>query len=271
MSVNINGCSRCGAIDDLVTRVAAVGASTTWKTKVNRSDFHTQDDLKIWEIALCKSCLISSYKDHFKGNIKLAITFFGVSILMAVGALYVFKEFGQYPASEVAQTGRVSLLGGAASLILLFVLLVAACFLVGTAINLIVALTRHSRNRKIVTADSLPQKHQDKAFRTEGYRIIREVEKDDANPNEAVMHKFPLPQFKAFADLPLTNQQKSKLDEKSASRGRVITAIVQSRDGLAKASLPAWRTLLTNGQNDAIREHKKAANNLIQPTRYTRG
>jgi len=246
MSVNINGCSRCGALSGLVTRFAACGAQTTWKTKVNRSDFMTQDGIKVWRLDLCKSCLASSYKDHLKGSLTASIILFVLSILMMAGSLYLLKEYGQYPALEYAQKGQISLLVGSASLIILLALFVGVSFLIGATIFLIVAVTRYFLNRNLEVGDSLPETKQNKAFSSEGFRIIRGIEKDNLNPNEDILNRFPLPDFKNFSDLPLSDHQKSKIDDKSYSKSRIIVGVAKSPDDLMKALRPGWRALLSN-------------------------
>jgi hypothetical protein len=92
----------------------------------------------------------------------------------------------------------------------------------------------------------LPETKQNKAFSSEGFRIIRGIEKDNLNPNEDILNRFPLPDFKNFSDLPLSDHQKSKIDDKSYSKSRIIVGVAKSPDDLMKALRPGWRALLSN-------------------------
>lgn len=103
-------CALCDSTDQLGTRFVSCGLETTWKTRENNQDkeLTTQDDIRVWELALCGDCLGRQRAKHLKNESRSAL----ILLALAAGAVllgllaYLGAEYRWRPGAT-GTTGQI--------------------------------------------------------------------------------------------------------------------------------------------------------------------
>lgn len=229
-------CSHCGKQDDSNMRYLACVATSLW-TRNNypapNTSFRTKDDLKIWKVVLCDSCMPLSYKVFLQNRKKEAVKTLGLCFLCLAAAIV---------GGFAGATKVWGLLGALLNVALGIALLIGV---IGVPANIIIYIINSIRLRNIDHTGIIPEKNQDKCFQGEGERIIKEMEKGKPNYSESIWGEFPLPIHMELKELPMTEKEKKKiLHEKYGERERSILSVAGTLEELENALPPEWQSLL---------------------------
>jgi hypothetical protein len=97
-------CHLCGTNRNLHTAVVGCGAESAWKTRNQQgqeSEQRTKDDVVLWNVSICSSCLSQKYGSHLSKQVKKSLAALGVTALLilcgaAASAWVYLRETGQF-------------------------------------------------------------------------------------------------------------------------------------------------------------------------------
>lgn len=231
-------CSHCGKQEATDIRYLACGSTSQWDKNnypAPNTTLTTKDDIKVWKVALCDSCMPSSYKVFLQNRIRQSLKLLGIcSFLLAIAVVGIYTG---------AATSGVYFL----RMLLGFALAIGLIIgIIGVPTNLIILFVNSVRLRNLNRSGAIAEKNKAKSFIGEGQRLIKEIEK---NQSPEIESDFPLPKFREFKDLPLTDKEKEKVINKVHGRGeRSIVAVAKTLQDLEKALLPEWQSVLKSTQ-----------------------
>ena len=223
-------CSQCRKKEVLNIRYLACVATSRWE-KLNypapNTFINTKDDIKLWKLGLCDTCMPLSYKVFLQHRIKKASKMFGICFfLLAFSAGVIY--------SGIAQGGPY-LLGMAIAIGLII-------GIIGVPVNLIILIVNSTRLRNLKQTGVIVGKNQNKSFIGEGERIIKEMEKGQSSEQSV---EFPLPQYKEFKNLPMTDKEKKNILNKTFGKGeRNIITVASTLQELEQALPAEWLAIL---------------------------
>lgn len=227
-------CSQCGSTDALEVRSLACAAISEWnKTNYPAPGYTTitsRDDIRRWEISLCKTCLPKSYRFFLNNQVASAKTALSICIpviIIAVGIVSFVDLKGSPPYSSL----RALVVGS--------FLLGLVAFVVGVerTINFVLSLRRR---KELEQSGVVPVKRLDQSFIGEGQRIIKALVSGDLGSPEKVWGVFPLPEHKTV------NQLENPPEEKNITRKREIVATGLNVEALEQALPSVWRPMWDN-------------------------
>ncbi len=228
-------CSHCGKQEATDIRYLACGSTSQWDKNnypVPNTTFTTKDDIKVWKVALCDSCMPQSYKVFLQNRKKKAVKTMGWCSLCLAAAIV---------GGFAGATKVWGLLGALLNVALGIALLIGV---IGVPANIIIYIINSIRLRNIDQIGIIPEKNQDKCFQGEGERIIKEMEKDKPNHSESIWGDFPLPMHMELKELPMPENEKKKiLHEKYGERERSILSVSRTSEELENALQPEWQSL----------------------------
>jgi hypothetical protein len=231
-------CSQCGKQEIPNIRYLACAATSQWDWNnypAPNTFVTTKDDIKLWKLGLCDTCMPQSYKIFLQNRIKKTAKIFGICLFLlafCAGVIY----------SGIAEGGPY-LLGAAIAIGLII-------GIIGVPVNLIILIVNSARLRKLVQTGLVDKKNQDKSFIGEGERLIKEMEKGQSS---GLKSAFPLPQFKELKDVSFTEKEKEKIINKKFGKGeRSIIAISTSLQELEKALPSEWLKILKTSKKKKV-------------------
>jgi hypothetical protein len=241
-------CSHCGKQEATDIRYLACGSTSQWDKNnypAPNTTYTTKDDIKIWKVALCDSCLPLSYKVFLENRKKRTIKTLGWSSFLLVISVFAFYliDIGVLQDSNPLRY----------PLRVIFSVAITISFIigiVGVPASLIILIINSAQLRNLNQTGAIAEKNKAKSFIGEGERLIKEMETNRSTEIEA---NFPLPRFREFKDLPLTDKEKETLTDKEKvkvinkvlrSGERSIVAVAITLQDLEKALPPEWQSIL---------------------------
>ncbi|MBE3115618.1 hypothetical protein IMZ68_00280 [Candidatus Bathyarchaeota archaeon] len=200
----------------------------------------TKDDLKIWKIALCDSCMPSSYKVFLQTRIRKSLGALGIcSLCLAIVIVFLFVIPAVFPHAK--PSGITGLIG----LVVMGVSMVIGT--IGVPVNLIILIVNSGRLRHLNQTGAIPENSKTKSFIGEGQTLIKKME---TNRSAEMDVNLPLPRFR-LKDLPLSDKEQEMVLVLNKTHGkgeRNIIAAAMTLQELEKALPLEWRSILKTTQ-----------------------
>jgi len=242
-------CSRCGSTSISETRYSACASKSCWQGEnypVPSIPTWVNDDIEIWHVALCDSCLVKSYTDFLSNQIQKAIKFLKFSPLLLLGGIALgFGVLKLLPEPGTDSVGRlipfrifetITYLGG---------LGLSACLIIASLIGVPFNIIRYILNSKRLTHTKetldFPKALTDNAFIGEAKRIIDALE---TKTEDKVIGSFTLPRYKGRHKRP--ENRKKNLGGNLTNRTRNILGVYSSLSKLQDSLPSEWKDLLQN-------------------------
>jgi len=177
-------CSQCGKQDASNIRYLACGSLCKWEKNNYPAPityYTKKNDIKIWKVALCDSCLPLTYRIFLQNRKRKAIKWLVYCfffLIVAVGGIYL------------KITLKLTLDNYLLNVILSIALTISAFIgIIGIPISLITLITNSIKLRILCEKGVVTEKNKNKSFIGEGERIIKEMEK-------GIKFDFTLPKIK---------------------------------------------------------------------------
>ena len=243
MPDNVNlKCSRCGSTSISETRYSACVSKSCWQGEnypVPSMPTWVNDDIEIWHVALCDSCLTKGYIDFLSGEVRKSIKFLKLSPFMFFGSIIGFTIlrffFGTEGVSKLEELSAIPFLLYSAAGIMLAGLLIVS--IVGVPFNIIRYILNSKRLTHTKETLDFPKARADNAFIGEAQRIIDALE---TKTEGRVIGSFTLPRYKGRHKHP-ENRKKNL-----TNRTRNILGVYPSLSKLQDSLPSEWKDLLQN-------------------------
>ncbi len=209
-------------------RFAACGAISKWldmKSYPVDQYVTTYDDILVWRIPLCRTCIPSGYQSFLRNRLKKVAIPLGVSsFLLAVGALVLIRSL---------QFGIVLIC------ILLVSLIVGA---VGVPIYLVMLIVNLSRWIGFLKrSGEVPAKWIHRSFIGEGQRIINALMPGRGKPRGKVWGEFLLPVHKPLDQAEVAPDKRKNLGNPTCEMD--IVAVGKTISEMEKQLPSQWKPL----------------------------
>jgi len=200
----------------------------------------TKDDIKVWKVALCDSCVPSGYKEFLLNRIRTSLKMLGLcSLLLALAVAGIYWD--------AATTGPYFM-----RVVLAIALTIASIFgVIGVPSAIVILLVNLARLRRLSQTGTVDAKNEAQSFIGEGERLIKKMEPIAENHQSTeVDPNFPLPKFRGVEYLQMADKEKEKLINRRGKRS--IVAVGITFDDLDKALPQDWQSILKNAHSAEI-------------------
>ncbi|MCB1845588.1 MAG: hypothetical protein KDI09_21640 [Halioglobus sp.] len=175
------------------------------------TSFDTRDDLKIWEIALCRPCVFAASRSFLQkkllGNFLWLVG--GIVLASVCGYFLLTGSDGANEAESDALVFGIAVIVG----------------LLGFLASLIAAFLNIRKLAKIRKEDTISDDVLFMGGERTAQKLIKELE---GSPSEGRIARFPVPRFQTKKELALAAAKKSKLNNKVYGNQKLMIVHVAS-------------------------------------------
>lgn len=229
-------CSACGSSDSVEVRFAACVATSEWGKNnypAPNTEVTTRDDIRLWRIPLCRTCIPSGYRWFLRNRVKrMRIVTCVSSFPLIFGVLFIY-----FLADN--------------SLLFALSAVTIAIGVVGMAVGTVNWIGNFRRLKGLERRGVVPEMQIDKSFVGEGQRIIKALVPDGLQSTWLVGHgealgkvwgEFSLPEHKTFGEIEVTPEVKKRLFPKP-KRDRDIVAVGKTINEMERQLPSQWKSL----------------------------
>jgi hypothetical protein len=231
-------CSHCGSSSSVDVRYVACVATSEWNQNnypAPNTTMNTKDDIRLWKIPLCATCIPSSYRTYLSNLIgKMETRLVICSIALVTLILFTYFNISSYAlANSNILMDQISRL-----VLVVFIMMLIVFGVGGVPFYAVKLIINFARLKSLDNKGVVPPKQIDKSFIGEGQRILKALAPQNGEPEEKIVGDFPLPEHKL-----LDQTTRDKLNLLSGIHERDIIAVGKTIDELEKKLLPEWKTV----------------------------
>jgi hypothetical protein len=229
-------CSRCGSSDFVDARFAACVATSHWVKSNYPAPGYTyidrNDDIRLWQIPLCRTCIPSGYRAFLRDRLKKVATQLGLcSFMLIVGVLGIlFKIYGPTPSFHIKPLEWLF------AAVITFAVFAGV---IGVPVCTLMWVINFRRLKGLEKSGVVPAKQIDKSFWGEGQRIVKALMPEVGKTEGKVWGEFPLPEHRTHNLIEFTPEERKKLG--NPARRRDIVAVGKTIDEVDKQLPSQWK------------------------------
>lgn len=229
-------CSQCGSSDSVDVCFAACVATTRWWRNDN-SVPTTKDDIRLWRVALCRTCILTNYRSFLRKCQKDTTLVFALCsfALIIVVLFYLVTHFFTTPGPPTNSLYKLE-----NDLLAIGLSILTIVGVIGVPSSAVGWIVRFIQLKGLERSGVVPAKQIDKSYIVEGQRIIAVLFKR-GKPAGKVWGKFPLPEHKTKDEIEGIPEEEKKLY--TSFPEIAIETIGKTIDEVEKQLPSQWKSL----------------------------